>query len=75
METTIEVIEPGVTPAVDMTLGPWDTFTDFEQQCGESRIWGGVHFRASLPAGQAIGTAIGDLVYGFVEAHIAGVAP
>jgi hypothetical protein len=33
-----------------------------------------VHFLASLPAGQAIGTPIGDLAYEFVAAHIAGIA-
>ena len=40
------VIEPGVTPATDLTLGPWNTFTEFEDDCSRSRVWGGVHFVA-----------------------------
>ena len=65
-------IEPGITPAADIVLGPWNSWTDFEQECALSRVWGGVHFRASLSAGQGIGRPIGDLAYEFVQAHIAG---
>jgi hypothetical protein len=67
-------IEPGITPAADVVLGPWNTWTEFAQECAMSRFWGGVHFLASLPAGQDIGTPIGDLAYQFVQAHIAGTA-
>ena len=67
-------VEPGLTPATDIVLGPWNTWTDFALECGMSRFWGGVHFLASLPAGRAIGTEVGDLAYEFVQAHIAGVA-
>jgi hypothetical protein len=66
------LIEPGITPATDLALGPWNTWTEFEEECGMSRFWGGVHFLASLPAGQEIGRPIGDLAYQFVQAHIAG---
>jgi hypothetical protein len=66
------VIEPGITPAADTVLGPWNTWTDFERECGLSRFWGGVHFQASLSAGHGIGRPIGDLAYEFVQAHIAG---
>jgi hypothetical protein len=65
-------IEPGITPAADSVLGPWNTWTEFEQECGLSRFWGGVHFLASLSAGHGIGRPIGDLAYEFVQAHIAG---
>ena len=67
-------IEPGITPAADVVLGPWNTWTEFAQECGLSRFWGGVHFLASIPAGRNIGTPIGDLAYQFVQAHIAGTA-
>jgi uncharacterized protein DUF6851/vanadium-dependent haloperoxidase-like protein len=67
------VIEPGVTPATDIVLN-FDTWTKLEQDCGMSRLWGGVHFKASLPAGQAIGRVIGDLAYEFVQDHIQGTA-
>jgi hypothetical protein len=66
------LIEPGITPATDLVLGPWNTWTEFEDECAMSRFWGGVHFLASLPAGQEIGSPIGDLAYQFVQAHIAG---
>ncbi|MGH9753668.1 MAG: hypothetical protein ACREA2_12870 [Blastocatellia bacterium] len=39
-----------------------------------SRLWGGVHFRASIQAGQAIGRVIGDMTYEFVQDHIQGTA-
>jgi len=39
-----------------------------------SRLWGGVHFRASITAGHAIGRIIGDLAYEFVQDHIQGTA-
>jgi hypothetical protein len=67
------IVEPGVTPATDIVLN-FDTWTKLEQDCGLSRLWGGVHFRASLSAGQGIGRVIGDLAYEFVQDHIEGKA-
>ncbi len=64
-------IEPGLTPQTDIVLD-FPTWTDFEQNCGISRLWGGVHFYPSIPAGQALGHEIGDLAYEFVQAHIDG---
>ena len=66
-------VEPGVTPATDIVL-TFPTWTDFETECGLSRLWGGVHFRASLPAGRDIGRQIGDLAYQFVQDHLLGSA-
>lgn len=68
-------IEPGVTPEHDIVLGPWLTWTDFEEECARTRFWGGVHFIPSLSGGQGIGKPIGDLAYAFVQAHIAGAGP
>jgi hypothetical protein len=65
-------IEPGVTPATDITLGPWATFTEFERDCGSSRVWGGVHFQAAVTAGQQLCKPIGDLAFEFVDRHIRG---
>ena len=65
-------IEPGVTPAANLVLGPWPTFTAFEQECALSRVWGGVHFTASLAAGQQLGRPIGDLAFAFVDRHLRG---
>ena len=67
-------VEPGITPAADITLGPWPTWTAFETECAESRVWGGVHFRASLSSGRNIGHAIGNLSYEFLKKHIEGTA-
>jgi hypothetical protein len=64
-------IEPGVTPATDINLF-WDAWTEFEQECGLSRLWSGVHFYPSIPAGADIGRQIGDLAYEFVQRHLAG---
>jgi hypothetical protein len=66
------VVEPGITPVVDLTLGPWATFTEFEQACGMSRFWGGVHFLAALAASQQMCRPIGDLAFEFVDRHIRG---
>jgi len=65
-------VEPGVTPATDIVLGPWATFTEFELDCGAARNWAGVHFLDSITASQAMCKPIGDLAYDFVQAHIDG---
>ena len=67
-------IEPGITPAEDIVLGPWATWTDFENDCAMTRFWAGVHFKSSLPAGQELGRAVGRFAYEFVQAHIDGTA-
>jgi hypothetical protein len=66
------VIEPGITPATDIVIGPFATFTEFENICGLSRFWGGVHFLSSLSAGRNMCRPIGDLAYEFVIKHING---
>jgi hypothetical protein len=71
-------IEPGVTPATDIALH-FDTLTQFEKICGQSRVWAGVHFRAATTAaidkhGTLIGRRVGGLAYEFVKAHIDGTA-
>lgn len=67
-------IEPGITPASDITLG-WDTWDEFEHDCGLSRFWGGVHFLGAITAGHELCQPIGTLAYEFVQAHIDGTAP
>jgi hypothetical protein len=64
-------IEPGVTPATDIVLS-WPTWTAFEQDCGTSRLWAGVHFWDSIPAGSAIGRQVGSVAYEFLQRHITG---
>lgn len=65
-------VEPGITPATDMELGPWDTWTDFVRECGLSRVWGGVHFMAAVTEGERLGTPIGRTAYEFLMRHING---
>lgn len=62
-------IEPGVTPAADTTLG-WATWDDFSEECGISRLWAGVHFFDSIPAGQDIGEQIGTEVFNWMKARL-----
>jgi vanadium-dependent haloperoxidase-like protein/uncharacterized protein DUF6851 len=64
-------IEPGVTPASDIVL-TFNTWTEFEQNCGLSRLWGGVHFKPAITAGRDIGHTIGNLTYEFVQDHLNG---
>lgn len=68
-------VEPGITPANDLVLGPYATWTDFEVECAQSRIWGGVHFRAAIDEGRKLGTPIGELAWQFFKAHLDGTAP
>jgi hypothetical protein len=68
------VIEPGVTPATDITLGPWDTFTDFDNACSRSRVYGGVHFTAATTEAQTMCRPVGDLAFEFLQRHINGTA-
>lgn len=65
------VVEPGVTPAQDLVL-QWATWTDFAEDCGLSRLWGGVHFLDAIEASRPIGNAVGKIAYDFVKAHIDG---
>ena len=50
--------EPGVTPAYDTNV-EFRTWTEFNNDCGASRVWGGVHFPDSVTAGRNIGSKIG----------------
>jgi hypothetical protein len=68
-------VEPGITPATDIVVGPWATWTQFENECGLSRLWGGVHFRAAIVEGPKIGRPIGEMAYLFLKRHIDGNAP
>ncbi len=64
-------IEPGITPQSNITIG-WRTWTEYSDQCGQSRFWSGVHFPASIPAGQAIGREVGRRAYNHLINHING---
>jgi len=64
-------VEPGVTPALPLDLA-WNSWTEFEDDCGISRLWGGVHFYPSIPAGMDLGHEIADVAFDFVQRHLDG---
>jgi len=67
------VLEPGVTPARDLVLS-WKSWTDFNHDCGMSRLWGGPHFLSSIEAAWKTAPQFGDLAYEFVQRHVKGQA-
>jgi hypothetical protein len=51
-------VEPGTTPAAEVTLH-WPTFSDAADQAGRSRRYGGIHFRDGDLVGRALGRMVG----------------
>lgn len=45
------------------------------ENCGESRLWAGVHFRPAVRAGNKIGRGIGKLVFAHIKMLERGVKP
>ncbi|WP_345423753.1 vanadium-dependent haloperoxidase [Halioxenophilus aromaticivorans] len=66
-------IEPGVTPASDTTL-VFDTWTDLAQDCGQSRLWAGVHFRSAIDESMAFCPRFGDMAVEYMDSLIKGTA-
>ena len=66
-------IEPGITPARDLTL-TFETWTDFAEDCGQARIWAGVHFPAAVEASAALCSSFGDMAYDYFSALMDGSA-
>ena len=67
-------IEPGVTPASD-TLIVFDTWTDFVSDCGQSRVWAGVHFQAAIEESGKICPMFGDMAFEYMQSLLDGTAP
>lgn len=67
-------IEPGVTPASD-TLIVFDTWTDFVADCGQSRVWAGVHFQAAIDESSKICPMFGDMAFEYMQRLVDGTAP
>jgi len=66
-------IETGLSPAED-TLIEFATWSDFNKDCGQSRLWAGVHFQASIDASMEACPAFGDTAYVYMKSLIAGTA-
>ncbi|MEV0380480.1 vanadium-dependent haloperoxidase [Nonomuraea sp. NPDC050643] len=56
------LVEPGVTPAQDVTLS-WSTFSAAADEAGLSRRYGGIHFRLGDLQGRALGRAVGGAAW------------
>ena len=55
-------IEPGCTPAEDLTLS-WKLLKDAADQAGISRLYGGIHFRDGDMEGRKLGNKVGCEVW------------
>lgn len=62
MPAGASTIEPGLTPAVPVTLH-WVTFDEAAREAGISRRYGGIHFERGDLASRALGTAVGEQVW------------
>ncbi|MDH3763488.1 MAG: vanadium-dependent haloperoxidase [Gammaproteobacteria bacterium] len=67
-------IEPGITPANDTELF-FPTWTDFVHDCGQSRVWAGVHFQDAVDQSRRLCDVFGDMAYDYLQALIDGTAP
>ncbi|MEU4700955.1 vanadium-dependent haloperoxidase [Nonomuraea dietziae] len=65
------LVEPGVSPAHDVTLR-WSTFTEAADQAGLSRRYGGIHFLAGDLQGRALGKAVGAAAWERAQAYWSG---
>ena len=63
--------EPGLVPAHDLELR-WETWTDFEKDCADSRVWAGVHFPTTVERTLEWGAQFGDRAEQFVRRHVDG---
>ena len=66
--------ETGMTPASDIFI-KYDTWTDYVRECGDSRVWTGVHFQDAIEESIDICTAIGDKAYEYFQTLLDGTAP
>ncbi|MBB3060288.1 vanadium-dependent haloperoxidase [Microbulbifer rhizosphaerae] len=67
-------VEPGITPAED-TILRFDTWTDFVSDCGQSRVWAGVHFQAAVDVSTQMCDVFGDMAHEYLSSLIDGSAP
>ena len=64
-------IEPGTLPPRNVSYR-LNTFSDFAYQCGESRMWAGVHFQDAIDSIKPIATNIGKKAAELVLKHAKG---
>lgn len=58
--------EPGKTPQADMDLF-YSTWSEVQEACGQSRLYGGMHFSKAIPAGEELCSGLSSLIVGRAE--------
>jgi PAP2 superfamily len=66
-------IEPGITPALPVTLS-YATFTDAAEEAGMSRRYGGLHFRRADLDGRVLGRLVAEKAWSRAQAYFNGTA-
>ncbi len=66
--------ERGITPANNVTI-TFDTWTEWVDACGDSRVWSGAHFRTAVDEAVDLCTPIGDHAYDYFRSLLDGTAP
>jgi hypothetical protein len=67
------LVEPGVTPAADVTLS-WPTFSDAADEAGLAGRYGGIQFADGDLAGRLLGRQVGAQAWQKASAYFAGTA-
>ncbi|WP_019507245.1 vanadium-dependent haloperoxidase [Pleurocapsa sp. PCC 7319] len=63
--------EPEITPTGSVTLD-WENFSDFADESGISRLYGGIHFTDGDQNGRALGREVGNTAYEKAQYYING---
>jgi hypothetical protein len=66
-------VEPGTTPAQDVTLS-WPTFSEAADEAGISRRNGGIHFEAGDQVGRLLGRQIAAQAWEKAQSYFNGSA-
>ncbi len=67
------IYEPDITPQNNVTVN-FDTWSDYVDTCGESRIWAGLHFRDAVDASIEVCDDIGNLAFAYFDTLLDGTA-
>ena len=67
-------VEPLSTPSQDISYS-FSSFSEAAEICGQSRLWGGMHFTKSIEAGQELCKNIGQRAANTMESLYNGEIP
>ena len=54
-------MEPGVSPAESLEMF-YTKWSEVQHTCGQSRLYGGMHFSKAIPAGEELCTGVASLI-------------